>query len=450
VRHERATSFGEPVNGDWRMGSGRPHTADTMTVPAPRLALTPRLDLRVYPSLLTCAELLACPLEELDGIIARELESNPALDRVDRPGTGTGWSGEGLNSVPYRPGTAESLVSEVRPLLPEDDRWLAAWILADLDQRGFLGRDVRTLAADLGVDEARATRVIEAIRAVGPPGICAADVTDCLLLQLQPLEADGRAPRLLRTMITDHLPDLAKGRVGTVAAALGISSGEVLALRDFLRTHLRPWVALDAPAAGPVPASPPDIVIRRAPDAPREFEVLVTSGGSSLIRLDPLWAELAADTPSTMPPADRRRLREHLARARTFLAGLEERAATLLRVARHVAVRQRGFLSEGPIAHAPLTRAEVAAAVGLHESTVSRAVAGKRVRLPDGRVVPFASLFGASGSVQASLQAIVAAEPQPLSDAELADELRARGYPVARRTVAKYRGQLGIPTHTCR
>ena len=150
---------------------------------------------------------------------------------------------------------------------------------------------------------------------------------------------------------------------------------------------------------------------------------MVVASGSATVRLDPFWADLAADRHAAISPTERRRLREYLTRARTFLTGLEERAATLLRVARHVAVRQHRFLREGPAAHAPLTRAEVAAAIGVHESTVSRAVAGKRVRLPDGRVVGFATLFGASGSVQATLKAIVAAETRPLSDTELADEL---------------------------
>src|SRR5205823_5657697 len=181
------------------------------------------------------------------------LASNPALDRVDRP-MSTG-SADGLSSVAYQPSAAELLLSEVTPLLHRDDWWLAGWILADLDQRGFLGRDARSLSAELGVDEARVSTVIDAIRVVGPPGICAADTTECLLLQLEILEADGRAPHQLRKLITCHLPDLAKGRTGTVAAALGVDSGEVLALRDFLRTHLRPWAVLDAPASRPVPAA---------------------------------------------------------------------------------------------------------------------------------------------------------------------------------------------------
>jgi RNA polymerase sigma-54 factor len=133
------------------------------------------------------------------------------------------------------------------------------------------------------------------------------------------------------------------------------------------------------------------------------------------------------------------------ARASAFASRLLERSATLARIASHVADRQRRYLRHGSIAHAPLTRAQVAADLGLHQSTVSRAIAGKRVRLPDGRVVPFADLFGSTRSVQEHLLAVVGAEERPLSDGELAAELRTRGHAVARRTVAKYRGQLGIP-----
>jgi hypothetical protein len=107
--------------------------------------------------------------------------------------------------------------------------------------------------------------------------------------------------------------------------------------------------------------------------------------------------------------------------------------------------RQRGFLRDGPAAHVPLTRAEVARELGMHESTVSRAVNGKHLQLPDGWLVPMAELFGTARSAQELLRAVVAAEARPLSDDQLADRLSAGGHTVARRTVAKYRARLGIP-----
>jgi RNA polymerase sigma-54 factor len=114
------------------------------------------------------------------------------------------------------------------------------------------------------------------------------------------------------------------------------------------------------------------------------------------------------------------------------------------RVAETVVGRQEAFVLHGPRHLRPLTRAEVADGLDVHESTVSRAVAGRNVLLPSGRIVPFARFFGGAGAPEAALAGLVAAEETPKSDAELAQELADLGFVLARRTVAKYRGRLGI------
>jgi|SRR5829696_2512733 len=448
-----------------------------MTAAAPSFALAARLQLQVSPTLLAFAEVLALPLADLEQLVEQKLAANPALECVDRPacpGCGlplpdggcaacgdhdrpavsrlaAGEAEAARPEVPHRPSAAELLLAEAAPLLAAGDRWLAAWLVGDLDGRGLLGRDAAAVAAELGVDVARVAAVIDAIRAVGPPGVCAVDVRDCLLRQLEPYEARGDAPDLLRPIIAEYLEDLGRGRTGAVAAALGASHGDVLAAREFLRRHLRPAATLPEPAGLPVPA-PPDLVIRTVPGTSR-FEVEVVETGGLGVRLDPAWARLAEKArrrPGLVPERDRQRLLADASSARAFLDRLAERSRVLRRIAGHVAERQRAYLRDGPAAHLPLTRGEVARTLGLHESTVSRAVASKRVRLPDGRVVPFAELFGSARSVQDSLLAIVSSEDRPLTDGELAAELRTRGHAVARRTVAKYRDQLGIPRRACR
>lgn len=434
------------------------------------LALTPRLDLQVSPALLAFTEVLALPLAELEELVERELAANPALERPDGPacpgcgrpftdpdcpacgGGVSRWAGgpPGVDDdgpvVPHRPSTAELLEAEAGPLVPTRDRWLVSYLVAELDDRGLLGRDSGELAAGLGVDPARLVRALDAVRAAGPPGIGAVDIPDCLLRQLEPFEAQGLAPVLLRPMIAGHLDDLAGGRIGRIAAALGAGEADVVAAREFLRRHLRPSAAPDDPADLPVPA-PPDVIIRADPSDPERFEIEVVQTACARTGLDPAWVGLAqaGRRSGTLSGAEYRRMLADAARASAFASRLLERSATLARIASHVADRQRRYLRHGSIAHAPLTRAQVAADLGLHQSTVSRAIAGKRVRLPDGRVVPFADLFGSTRSVQEHLLAVVGAEERPLSDGELAAELRTRGHAVARRTVAKYRGQLGIP-----
>lgn len=428
-----------------------------MTAAVASFAMAPRLEPRVSPALLAFAEVLALPLVGLEHLVEQELDANPALVRVERPACpGCGLplrdgdcaacgdrddrgrpgppaaddGADGWPEPPYRPSPAELLLAEAAPMVAADDRWLAAYIVADLDSRGFLGRDARTIAAELDVDVTRVAAVIDAVRAVGPPGVCAADVTDCLLLQLEPFEARGDAPALLRPIIAGHLEDLGHGRVGAVAAALGACQADVLAARDFLRRHLRPYATLPEPAGVPVPA-PPDVIIRTAASDPGRFEVEVVETGRLSVHLDPAWARLATEArqrPWLVSGPDRQRLLAAAAEARALLDRLAERSRVLRRVVTHVAERQQAYLRNGPAAHAPLTRAAVADALGLHESTVSRAVAGKSLRLPDGRVVPFAELFGTARSVHDSLQAIVSGESRPLTDGELAAELRTRGH----------------------
>jgi RNA polymerase sigma-54 factor len=440
----------------------------------PTLDLTPRLDLRVSPALVASIELLALPLPDLEELVERMLAGNPALERVDRPacpgcgGRRAGHDGarcdarlprrpssppeDGADPWPataHRPSAAELLLAEVAPLLATGDRWLAAYVLADLDDRGFLDRPAGAIATRLGVGANRVERVIQAVRAVGPPGICAVDATDCLLRQLEPFEARGQAPTLLRAMIAGHLGDLARGRIGAVALALGTGRAEVLAARAFLRENLRPWATLPEPSPPPVVA-PPDLVLRDAPGDPDRLEVEVVETDRLAVRLDPAWARLVDQGPGLLPAAQHQRVGEQVASAQAFLSGLARRTSTLARVAGFAAERQLPYLRQGPAAHLPLTRTAVAEALGLHESTVSRAVAGKRLRLPDGRVLALAELFGAARSAHDSLRAVVCAEDRPLSDGELTLALRARGHDLSRRTVTKYRHQLGIPPRALR
>ena len=213
----------------------------------------------------------------------------------------------------HRPSAAELLLAEVALLLATSDCWLAAYVLADLDDRGFLDCPAGAIAARLGVGADRVERVIQPSARLAP-GICAVDATDCLLRQLEPFEAHGQAPTLLRTMIAGHLGDMARGRIGAVALALGTGRAEVLAARAFLRDHLRPWATLPEPSPLPVPA-PPDLVVREVPGDPDRLEVEVVETGRLAVRLDPAWVRLAEQGPGVLPAAQHRRVREQVASA---------------------------------------------------------------------------------------------------------------------------------------
>jgi len=135
---------------------------------------------------------------------------------------------------------------------------------------------------------------------------------------------------------------------------------------------------------------------------------------------------------------------ESVPRARSFLAQLRDRWDTLRRVAEYTVQQQQEFLLNGATGLRPLTRAEVAAALDLHESTVSRAIADKYALLPDGTIVALSRFFGVGGGVDGELRKLLGSADGPLSDQCLADRLREAGYPIARRTVAKHRARLGF------
>ena len=132
----------------------------------------------------------------------------------------------------------------------------------------------------------------------------------------------------------------------------------------------------------------------------------------------------------------------HRAAALAFLAQLDTRAAVLSRVARHTVLAQRAMFDQGPAHQADLSRSRVAMALGLHPSTVSRAVSGKTVRGPRGETFPLADLFGSGAAARRRIAALLVERPH--SDSELATALAGEGLAVARRTVAKYRSQLGL------
>lgn len=447
------------------------------------------MDMRPSPSLIQFTEILALTSLELQSLIVQEAADNPALDVVETatcPACGDPLLADGscfrcrrgedlagpaarelaeveeedealdaLALVADQRSLAEHLLDELALVLPPEDMAIAEYLVGELDERGFLETPLEQAATALEVPLARVEQVLAALQTVGPLGVGARSVQECLALQLDRWEAVGQAHPLARVLATEHLDDLAAGRYSQLARALGSSHDDVVAARDFIRTHLRPY-----PIAERIDLAPwervrgtgfvaPDVVVRPAADG---FDVEVVESRRYSLSINPLYQQLVAaleagrqaDARAGLSGKDREHVRQQVQRARQFLQHVRERRDTMRRVAAYVMARQAEFLRHGPRSMVPLTRAEVAEALDLHESTVSRATAGKYVLLPSRQVVPFAAFFKAATSVQDVLRELVAQEQRPLTDTELADLLAERGYDVARRTVAKYRGQLGI------
>ncbi|MDQ2807231.1 MAG: RNA polymerase factor sigma-54 [Chloroflexota bacterium] len=352
----------------------------------------------------------------------------------------------------------ERLMADLHAVLDRSDIPIAEFLIGSLDERGFLAQAVYEIAQRLGVDETRVAHVLEELQHVGPPGLGARDLRECLLLQLDYMvhEQDIPEPPNVRTILSDYLAELGAHKYGYMAQKLGISSEAVAAARDFIKAHLTPYPVMDAVDfqtwGSPSRAQyvSPDVVIKLEEG---EFVVEVMESRRFFMRLNPMYNRLAGELRGKeghYSDEEKRHIQQYVARAKLFMSNINQRRETMLRIARVLVEVQESFLRNGVRQLRPLTRAQVAERTGLHESTVSRATAGKYVMLPNRHVVPFADFFTASLSIKDVIKEIVVREGRPLTDREIVTLLRDEGIRVARRTVAKYRSQLGILPSTLR
>jgi RNA polymerase sigma-54 factor len=442
------------------------HMAGVQMAQHVAVEMLPQLTVGPSPALVAATALLALPSFELGHAVERELAKNPALEQVERAACNlcgrplvaarcvscdrprrisASLAGRGAAAdAAAEPTPAEVLLRDVGPQLERGDRGIAAYLLGSLDSRGFLDETVEEAAAALTVEPRRVACVLHLIQETAPAGFAARDVRECLLLQLDRDPDRGPVRDLARRIIAEHLPLLGKGLDGELARRLGVSRAEVSAARDFVRARLRPHPGLGLVSAATIPPLVPDIAIRETEDG---FAVELVERDRFWLIVSPAYERAAA---AQLPDEQREAIRCQLAAAREFVNWLEQRWRTMGRVAEVVVTRQHEFVRRGASHLVPLTRAQVADALGVHESTVSRAVAGRNVLLPSGRIIPFARFFDRSSAPQDALIGLLAAEDHPKSDAELADDLAGLGFVLARRTVAKYRDQLGILPSTRR
>jgi RNA polymerase sigma-54 factor len=288
---------------------------------------------------------------------------------------------------------------------------------------------------------ALAESALAALQACDPPGIGARDTAECLRLQLVDR---GLTPEQAVATLA-HLPALARQDWAGAGAALGLDPAATQARAALLRgLSPRPVLAQDQP----VQALEPDLRATRAADG--TVQVAPDSRTLPRLTLDAAMIRRAGDFGA-----------DHLARAQAVMAALEQRQSTLARIGDWLARTQPGFFDRGLGALVPASQLDLAEALRLHPSTISRALAGKAVDV-DGRLWPLTVFFSralpatggavSSRAVQKRLAEMIRAEDPaaPLSDDAIAEKLRQQGVDIARRTVAKYRQGLRIPPSSTR
>jgi RNA polymerase sigma-54 factor len=355
-----------------------------------------------------------------------------------------------LTQVASEETLAERLLQELGTLVDDEDMRIAEYLVGSLDDKGYLSCSVDEAAYELEVDVRRVRHVLAALQGLEPIGVGARNLRECLLIQLDYLERLGFQQRYAREIIDEHLMDLGEHKFGKIAHELHISTDAVAAVWEFVKTKLNPHPAHGFSATNSRDRDTrsmyilPDVLIN-VKDS--DFEIDVVESRRFFLRINPLYAQLGSNGQREEAPLnadDRKHVQQYVGRAKLFIANINQRRQTLYNITRCLVERQRDFLTEGVRHLKPLSRAAIAEELGIHESTVSRATAGKYVMLPNGEVIPFSHFFTPSLSVKDVIKEVIEHEDPPLTDAEIADRLRERGINIARRTVAKYRMQLNI------
>jgi RNA polymerase sigma-54 factor len=421
-------------------------------------------EMLLLPRMLQSIQILQLPGLELEAYLRQAAEENEALvvEDAERPPElprrprasreATDRHDEWLQNQPDRePGLAE-LLEEQLALLDLGPATLAwtRFLIRCIDENGYLSLGDDELAArgtaeglDGGAAELAAAQAV--LASLEPRGIGARNAVDALVRQLEPEDPQYSA---LRRLLSEFLGELARNKLPHVAREMKLSVDELRSLVARLsELDPRPAASLASSSAPPIV---PDVVVERTPDG---FEVEVVRSGWPAVAVDPTIAQIARDR--RQPGELRRYLRGKIDKARWIVEALEQRGSTLLEIARALFAHQRPFLERGPGHLAPLKMTDLAAELGLHTSTVSRAVSGKYAQTPWG-ILPLRHFFQSAGSdgdtarddVREQVRAVFAAEDRtrPLSDDEVVEAMRARGIELARRTVTKYRKELGIPS----
>ncbi|MRS11619.1 MAG: RNA polymerase sigma-54 factor [Actinobacteria bacterium] len=449
----------------------------------PELRHKVTLSPQVYQGL----SILAMPVAELQALIETELLENPVLEledeeyeasesheeRVEEVEDERAWDewldqyeelermdgsgprdpgAEEINSEEFVGGVrsfGDYLIEQLALLDISDDVELAARaIIGSLDDDGFFVGDCAEIARITGLTPAVAEKALEVVQQLDPPGIGARSVPEALMIQAGVIGVSSPA---LEAIIKTHLDDVAVNRFRKIARALSTTEERVREVVETLRL-LNPRPA-GAFSPGPAPAYVvPDVTLRRFGD---EWLVIPNSDVVPSLRVSPRYRSMLRSSAGT-DDETRRYLKEKIRSAETFMRNVDRRRDTVSRITQIVLEVQRDFFEDGKGDLRPLRLEDVASEIGVHLSTVSRGVTGKYVATPYG-LFELRHFFSggyrtstgmdvASTTVKRRMRGLLSAEEpgRPLSDQRIADALRDEGIDIARRTVAKYREELGI------
>lgn len=341
----------------------------------------------------------------------------------------------------------EHLMSQAE-MADVDDATIEAmrYLVGSLDDRGFLTQSISDIALQTGLPLDAVQSAHALLKSCEPPGIGATDLKECLALQLV---AKGRGDSLAARIVRNHFPLLIRRRIPDIARRAGASLEDVQYAIEEIGT-------LD-PAPGRRFADDanrivtPDVTVEKEDD---EWKIDLNNDYIPRLRISNTYKEMIAK--GSLTRQEREYLRERIRSGRFLINSIEQRQQTIERITREIIKVQEEFFEEGVSKLRPLTMTQIADTVGVHETTVSRAIANKYIRTPHG-VFDFKFFFTpgyqsdggdsvSNTSVKEMINDMISIEDRshPYSDQELVKKLEGKGIKIARRTVAKYREELGL------
>lgn len=469
----------------------------TRLLPGQNLALQQVLSPQLQQSLL----ILQTPLLELRNLVQQEMETNPVLEEApDEPIAGAQGEVERLvndnfknefeklasldeewrdymaqsassatdsfrrtreakdtrqfffDSLAVQETLQENLLGQLnQSALNASDRKTAELIVGNIDDNGFLQSTPEEMALNSGIPQEDFERLLALIHGFYPPGVGARDLRECLLIQLR---REGKEKSLEYAIVSEQMEDLGRRRFPEIARRMGLSVEDVQKAADNIgRLNPRPGQVF---AAAPQNYVLPDVTVEKVDG---DYQIILNNEQIPHLRISNLYKDIIASG-NTQSSDVKDYIRDKIRSGKFLIRSIHQRQQTISNIAQQIVARQRDFLEHGPSHLKPMKMKEVAEAVGVHETTVSRAVSGKYMATPQG-VFEMKYFFTpgydtATGeslsntSVKESILDLVKREDgnEPLSDNEIVEILGERGIPIARRTVAKYRTELNIlPSH---
>jgi RNA polymerase sigma-54 factor len=444
------------------------------------------------PQLQQSLLILQAPLLELRNLVQQEMETNPVLEELpnepdsdersdadtaadekfkeefdklakldeewrDYMAQSTSYSGRSQEAEDKRQfffdsiATQETLQQHLmgqlnQNMLNASDRKTAELIIGNIDDNGFLQITPEEMALNTGLPQEDFENMLTLIQSFYPPGVGARDLRECLLIQLK---REGRQASLEYKIISEHMQDLGKRRFPEIARRMGISVEQVQkCANNIARLDPRPGAIF---AQAPQNYVLPDVTVEKVNGT---YQVILNGEQIPHLRISNTYKDIMAQDGKGSDVKDY--IRDKIRSGKFLIKSIHQRQQTISNIAHQIVSRQREFFDKGSSHLKPMTMVQIADAVGVHETTVSRAISGKYMATPQG-VFDMKYFFTpgyqtSSGesmsntSVKGAILDLVKNEggDAPLSDKEIVEILSKRGIPIARRTVAKYRTELNI------